>query len=207
MIDGYEEILHLIKQAVQQQVGDYRPFVYGHVASYDPARHRVKVIVPTLRDENDVPVLSPWMPLGTLGVGAGYGIQVAPKGGATFENPTAGEQVIIKMLDPDTGTAMCAHLQFNEVMAPPFTDLKGGEVGIKQPSGSFLRMHENGDIEIACGPSGNYNLTKGDLRVTGAIIAGYGSGDQVGLLTHTHAQPDDSAGDGESETHAPTAGT
>lgn len=42
---------------------------------------------------------------------------------------------------------------------------------------------------------------KGDLHVTGAVIAGSGSGDQVGLQTHTH--PDPQGGN----TTAPNAGT
>lgn len=48
---------------------------------------------------------------------------------------------------------------------------------------------------------------KGDLHVTGAVIAGYGGGDQVGLQTHRHTQPNDSHGDTEVPTNAPTAGT
>jgi hypothetical protein len=47
----------------------------------------------------------------------------------------------------------------------------------------------------------------GDLHVSGAVIGGYGGGDQVGLQTHTHTQPNDTHGDGELPTRAPTAGT
>ena len=41
----------------------------------------------------------------------------------------------------------------------------------------------------------------GDLHVTGAVIAGYGTGDAVNLLTHTHADQD------EGDTGAPTPGS
>ena len=47
----------------------------------------------------------------------------------------------------------------------------------------------------------------GDLHVKGAIIAGFGTGDQVGLQTHRHTQPVDSHGDTEAETDPPVAGT
>lgn len=47
----------------------------------------------------------------------------------------------------------------------------------------------------------------GDLHVTGAVIAGFGGGDQVGLQTHLHEQGDDSNGDTEVATEPPTAGT
>lgn len=47
----------------------------------------------------------------------------------------------------------------------------------------------------------------GAIHAAGAIIAGYGGGDQVGLQTHTHTQAADSHGDTEAPTSAPTAGT
>lgn len=50
-------------------------------------------------------------------------------------------------------------------------------------------------------------LVQGDLHVTGAIIAGYQTGDQVGLQTHTHTQGPDSATNAQVPTNAPTPGT
>lgn len=47
----------------------------------------------------------------------------------------------------------------------------------------------------------------GDLRVLGAITAGYGGGDQVGLQSHTHTQGNDSHGDSEAPTSPATPGT
>lgn len=47
----------------------------------------------------------------------------------------------------------------------------------------------------------------GDVRVTQSITAGFGTGDQVGLQTHQHAQGNDSNGDAEVPTNAPTVGT
>jgi phage baseplate assembly protein V len=45
------------------------------------------------------------------------------------------------------------------------------------------------------------------LHVTGPVIAGFGGVSQVGLQTHSHPQPNDSAGDGEEPTGPPTPGT
>jgi len=50
-------------------------------------------------------------------------------------------------------------------------------------------------------------IENGDLHVTGSIIGGFGGGDQIGLLTHTHTQPADSHGDTEAAVNPPTAGT
>jgi len=47
----------------------------------------------------------------------------------------------------------------------------------------------------------------GALETSGAVIAGFGGADQVGLQTHTHTQSNDSHGDTEQPTAAPTAGT
>lgn len=47
----------------------------------------------------------------------------------------------------------------------------------------------------------------GDFHVTGAVIAGYGGADQVGVQTHKHTQGVDGHGDTEVPTDAPTAGT
>jgi len=47
----------------------------------------------------------------------------------------------------------------------------------------------------------------GNLAVLGDITAGVGGGDQIGLRTHRHTQPNDSHGDAEQPTNAPTAGT
>ena len=88
-----DELMHTIKQLVAQALVDQRPFVYGHISSYDPNGHRVKCIIPSMTDENGVPLLSPWMPMGSLSAGAGYGVQVIYQGGATAQNPTGGEQV------------------------------------------------------------------------------------------------------------------
>lgn len=50
-------------------------------------------------------------------------------------------------------------------------------------------------------------LMKGDLHVNGAISAGVGTGDQIGLQTHRHTQPADSKGDTERITDPPSSNT
>jgi len=47
----------------------------------------------------------------------------------------------------------------------------------------------------------------GALHVTGPVIGGYGTGDQVGLLSHGHPQGSDSHGDSEQNTGPPIPGT
>lgn len=61
-------------------------------------------------------------------------------------------------------------------------------------------LDNSGSITLK--PANNTVVIKGDLHATGAVIAGYGGGDQVGLQTHTHQN---SGGTGNSGT--PNAGT
>lgn len=147
-MDVVGEFLHLVKQNAGQERAGYRPFVYGHVASYDPGLHRVRCIVPSMRDDNGRPILSPWLPLGSTWVGAGFGFQVAPLGGATFNEPTSGEACLIEIVEGRYGAAVCATMLFNQTQTPPNTSLAAGEAIAKHQSGSFLYFHASGEIEL-----------------------------------------------------------
>jgi hypothetical protein len=157
-MSGVDELTHQIKHAAAQQEGPWRPSLYGHVASYDPATHRVRLVIPSLDDGDGNYVLTGWMPLGTMMAGAGWGVQIAPLGGATIANPTGGELCRVSLIERNYGAAVCAEMVFNQVNTPPFTDLQGGEMGIKALSGSFLRFHASGQVEL--------NLPTGDLAAT-----------------------------------------
>lgn len=63
-------------------------------------------------------------------------------------------------------------------------------------------MQISGDFKDLAG-TGPYNK---DIKTSGDVIAKVGAG-QVALSTHTHTQPNDSHGDVESPTAAPTGGT
>lgn len=145
-----DELVHLIKQLVTQQTNDYRTSVYGHIASYDNSLHRVTVLFPSLRDENGVPALSPWMPLSSAWVGNGFGLQIAPHGGATADNPTAGEACIVELIERGRGISLCASLRFTNEQLPPsttqVTPLAAGEALLSHESGSFLRFYSDGGI-------------------------------------------------------------
>lgn len=153
--------------------GDTTPFRYGHIATYDPAQHRVRCIIPSMSDENGNPLLSGWMPMGTLSAGAGYGMQVIYQGGATVTNPTAGEQVMISVFDRQRGVAAVPCMFYHAASTPPATNLPSkedgyntaadvsvpGDVIISAPSqtaggaNSFIRVRTSGQIQIwSAGP-------------------------------------------------------
>jgi hypothetical protein len=139
-MNAIDEFIHQTKLISQGQAGDYRPFVWGHVATCDPKLSRVRCIVPTLRSDSGVPILTPWMELGTLMVGNGWGIQYIPIGGASFTNPTAGEKVQIHVVERTNGVAVVATLAFSSLMLPPLPNGKPGDFIIRGPNGNSIYL-------------------------------------------------------------------
>jgi phage baseplate assembly protein gpV len=178
-----DELAHQIKHASQQQSGDYWPFVFGHIATYDPTQG-VRLIVPSWRDEAGNPVLTNWMPLGSSFAGNGWGVQVAPMGGATFENPTGGEQCIIAVMNQEQGLKAVLCGAFNQVNTVPFSDLNPGEIGIMAESGSFMRFHEDNSVELNTENSDgaiNFNCGSGNVAVnTTGMVAVTAPSVQIG---------------------------
>ena len=128
------------------------------------------------------------MPLGTPSAG-GLLVQFAPKTGATVDNPTAGEQVVIQLFDRARGVSSVACQLFNNVAQAPSgkldKPLQGGEgVLYHADSGTFLRFHTNGDLEVVS--KGKVNVTAtGDVNVTtqgNATVSATGSGSVVNII-------------------------
>ena len=74
-----------------------------------------------------------------------------------------------------------------------------GDSALYDLRGAYVWLTAGGP-SVAC--AGNPMTIAGDLHVTGAVIAGYGGADQVGLQTHKHGEGTAAAG-----TVAPTAST
>lgn len=144
-----DEFLHNMKFAAAQQTQDYAPFVYGHIANYDPKTHRIRAVLPSVRNEDDVPVLTGWMPLSSMMAGAGWGIQMAPLGGATIEKPTSGELVAVMRFDRHLGVGVSASMVWNQVNTPPGAALAPGEMLIQAPGGSSFKIDKDGNIALA----------------------------------------------------------
>lgn len=183
-----DQFTQLIRHAVAQP--EATPFRYGHIASYDPDKHRVRCIIPSMTDQDGNPLLSPWMPMGTPFATKGAGVQVIYEGGATIDNPTAGEQVMIAIFDRQRGVAAVPCLFYHASHPPPSTNLPqisdgysanatpsvAGDVIISAPSqqpggaNSFIRIRKAGQIEIwSAGPM--------TAEVNGSLTARVNTGD------------------------------
>lgn len=177
-----DQLAHLLKMTPG---AEQTPFRYGHVASYDPTLNRVRCIIPSMTDQDGNPLLSPWMPMPTAFSGAGYGIQVIPFGGASVQNPTAGEQVVIGTFDRQRGVSAVVGMYFDTTTPPPANSLPttqngysaaaapvaAGDVIISAPpqqsggSNSVIRMRQNGNIEIWAAAQANVDVI-GDINIT-----------------------------------------
>jgi len=166
-----DEFLNNMKFAAHQQGGDYAPFAYGHVANYDPKTHRVRVVIVSSRNDDDVPTLSGWMTFGSFG-----GMQYGPMGGATTQNPTQGELVVVQRIDRGFGAQAVACLVWNQVNTPPFPELNPGEIGIKSPAGgSTILMDKNGNVTVTAPGNVTVNATGNlILQATSAAISAVG---------------------------------
>ena len=86
-------------------------------------------------------------------------------------------------------------------------------VVLQTQDGSVKLIVNAAGVSVVIGGTTYSAWTTAGLAVTGHVtatqnvVAGQGGADQVGLQTHTHAQPNDSAGDVEQPTSAPTPGT
>jgi phage baseplate assembly protein gpV len=172
----------------------------GIITSYDPVNNAAIV---TIQPEG---VLSGWLPVGTIGVGAS----------SMVVGPQIGDQVVLHPQEGDAEQWNIGHRVFDAQSMPPTAvgtgkQVQSGEIAAFHSSGSYFHLSNDGNVWLQA--HGLLNVTApttvmtGDLHVTGTVISGYGGSDQVGLQTHTHHQPNDSHGDVEAPTNAPTAGT
>ena len=90
-------------------------------------------------------------------------------------------------------------------------NLKSGEVALYTDEGDSVLLSRGRIIAVKCGTKVHIDCPlvelTGDLHVTGEIVRGFGTGDQVTLGQHTHGQGGDSHGDSEQPTFPPTPGT
>ena len=157
----------------------------GIVQSFDPVTYTARVLV---QPENE---LSGWLPVLSQWVGNGWGL---------FAPPSLGDQV---RLVPQEGSGQdyaIVGAMFSLVDQP--LPAPSGEFWLVHANGQFIKLLNDGTIFS----SGTWTHN-GDFYATGAVISGYGGAGQVGLQTHIHSQGNDSAGDGEVPTNAPTGGT
>ncbi len=114
----------------------------------------------------------------------------------SFGSPPIGTDLHLAFLDGDRAKSLViagGHQTYR------LRNLGVGDSALYDLRGAYVWLTAGGP-SVAC--AGNPMTIAGDLHVTGAVIAGYGGADQVGLQTHKHGEGTAAAG-----TTAPTAST
>lgn len=221
MSQAVDEITHLMMQMSRQETGDIRLVAIGHVTSYDPTHHAVRVALPTFRvtdngEDTQEPIQTPWIQLGSPWVGKGSGFQAAPHpGGAT--PGTWGDQAAIFIVEREQNTAVVATLLYNQIAPPPDSTLVAGEAVLRHDSGSLLKFFQNGNVNLNV--AGVLTIAVGQVTMTvsngnvaivipsGDTVSINGTSDALALVSklvaafNTHTHPDPQGGD----TGAPSA--
>lgn len=109
---------------------------YGELSAYDPTTHTGKFLLPLHLDDNDEPIETGFLQIGTPFNGPGYGAQFPPASGA---------QALIHFLDADGIYPVSAVFTFNDIEAVPFPD--GKTWGHKDPLGSSVTTTVDGATE------------------------------------------------------------
>ena len=168
-----DDLAPLIKQICRQEMETTSNVVFGHVASYDATTHRARWIIPSNADGDGGYVLTGWAPLGAAFASSGFGIQIAPKGGATFDNPTAGELCVLHFIDRANGVIAGGSMLFNQTIAVPDATLQPGEIMIKSEAGAQLKLDNQGNAalttpkDLTAAVTGNLNATvQGTAAIT-----------------------------------------
>lgn len=127
----------------------------GTVSAYNPTKYSVKVYLQPSGIE------SGWIPILTTFVGNGWGMQFGP---------SIGDAVTICFQGGDQDSGLVVGAVFNSQNRP--MSVPSGEAWMRHKSGSFLKFHNDGSIEIVA--AGNLSATVGgnaNIAVTGNITS------------------------------------
>ena len=160
MMDGMTNVMRREAMRAMSQTATVR---IGIVSAYDPSNYSAKVrIQPEDAETGWIPVTTPWS-------GSGWGM---------FCPPTPGDVVDVHFQEGGKLAGFVALRHFGDQFRP--LSVPTGEFWIVHKSGSFLKFHNDGTLEIT-GES-NINITAptvniaGNLNVTGDIIDRYEAG-------------------------------
>lgn len=178
--------------SMDAQLGQAR---WGTIQSVDPTRYVAKVLI---QPED---VLSGWLPIISPWVGSAFG-SVSP--------PSPGQQVCILADNGDHNHGIIIGGSWSAASNTPqpaktpggaAAPVAAGEAALVSKAGSYVLLNNDGSVLAVSGQMSVFmssdgitingggqpvHVMNGDLHVDGAVIAGFGGADQVGLQTHRH---------------------
>ena len=197
-----DELVHQLLHIAQQQIGIVYSAVFGHIVDYFPDTHTVTVLLVGFANESGFCPVTGQIPLGTPWSGNGWGMQVAPQGGATQLRPSLGESCLVLVLDRESFQTAVGAMLFGGFGRTPDPALQNGEMIMKHSQGSLLKFHNSGELEVTLSaPQAPLNISvNGDASIaaSGKINLGSPGGALQALLNataatlfngHTHTTP------------------
>jgi phage baseplate assembly protein V len=118
----------------------------AQISSYNASTHSVKVTFQGVGDSDFTE--TGWIPLGAVGVGNGFGVLTAPN---------IGDMVMVSFSDGSNAAPKIVGRFFSNVNVPPA--VPAGETWIVHKSGSFLKFHNDGTVEMKAAAGATYAAT------------------------------------------------
>jgi hypothetical protein len=160
----------------QGQVSNLSFFLTGHISQYDGNTHRCKVVIPHFTSDGTAYMESGWIQMGTIWSGNGFGIQIAPWGGASIDEPGRGEQVVMLVESREGTLYINGFWTFNQIDNAPgqgysvYDDsgtltqgfIQKGEAIIRHACGNNMAFKNDGSIQISANPSPALTTTEQD---------------------------------------------
>lgn len=164
-----DELVHNLMHTAQQQVGTPVVCIPAHIAAYDPRTNMVTCLIPHYYSvEAGENIVTGYIPLATIAAGPGIGMQYAPFGGSTQQNPTAGEQVWLLMINSEINLYICAVMTWNNVKAPPNPGINAGELCYIDHFGNQVYLQSGGTLLVSGGSTVNVNAPT--INATGETV-------------------------------------
>ncbi len=185
-------LTNLMRREAERAMSQTASVRIGIVSAYDPSNYAAKVRI----QPDDVE--TGWMPIGSNMGGNGFG---------DFYGPMPGDVVYVHFQEGGKLAPFIGGFHFGDRFRP--LSVPSGERWIVHRSGSFLKFHGDGTIEMN---ADTFNLT-GDVNVTGNIVASgdisdlsNGSGTMAHIRTvyDSHVHGGVQTGGGNTATPTPT---
>lgn len=175
-------LLNAIRAQAQMSVGEKTAHRVGQITAYDPNKYAVKV-----KMWPDTQESLGWIPLASTYIGNGWGLVAAP---------SIGDQVIIAFDREDQDAGVVIGRFFTDAEQPPAAP--SGEFWLVHKSGSFLKFHNDGTVEITANSTMKYTATQhhfigpvqmdNTLNTTQAITSQADIQDNTNTNAHTMSQ-------------------
>ena len=156
-----DHLLNIIRREALRVLGTRATVQAATVSSYDPANHAAKVLYQPENTE------SGWLPVGSLGVGNGFGVYFAPN---------VGDQVMVHFLNGQREAGVIGPRLYSDADRP--LNVPAGELWLMQSPTCGIKL-QGGDAITVIGATLNASIT-GDGTITvggdlGVSIAGAGT--------------------------------